>query len=166
MGGDVRIGGNQTAVGIGQDALGRAGFQGVEVGAGGFHRPEHGLVKLFGQSAGQALHQLIIQGGHIAAELVGKRHNDGQGIGRHLLGGQSAALDRLFLGLSDPARFGVSGDNGDGYAQAGKRNLPGQCHDGAGFLGFLQNFAGHAARQGNSSRAVDVNSCHNCSFTS
>ena len=160
MVGNVGVSGHQTGVGVGADLLRGAGFQGVEVGAGGRHAAEHGGVELLSQRQRQTLHQLIVQGRHIAAELVGKGHDDGQRVGLHDFGGQGAALDRLLFGLTDPGGLGVAGDDGDGRAQARQLDGAGQSHDGRALLGLLQDLAGHLTGQGDGGRAVDIGCCH------
>ena len=99
--GDVGVGSHKALIGIGADLLRGAALQGVEVGAGHSDAAKHRGVELLGQCQRQTLDQLVIQGRHIAAELVGEGHDDGQRVGLHDLGGQRAALDGLLVVLPE-----------------------------------------------------------------
>ena len=159
MVGDVGVGSHKALICIGADLLRGAALQGVEVGARHGDAAKHGGVELLRQCQRQTLDQLVIQGRHIAAELVGEGHDDGQRVGLHDLGGQRAALDGLLVGLADPCGLRVAGDDRNGHAQARQLDGAGQRHDGGALLRFLQDLAGHLTGQGDGGSAVDI-SCH------
>ena len=141
---NVRVRCHKSAVGIGQDALGSAFCQRIEIGARHVSRAENSGVELLGQHARQPLHHGVVKSFRVTSELIGERHDDCQRVRGHLLGGQSAALDWLLFGLSDPAGFRIAGNDRHGHAKAGQRNPTSQAHNGGGFLRLLQNIAGNS----------------------
>src|SRR5699024_10983569 len=127
-----------------------------------------GRVELATQRGRETTRQLRIQAGKIATELVRERLDDRELVRGQHLRGDGGIRDRLLVGLINPVRLSVTGNDRDSNTATRDVDLPRSLHDdglaNSVSPNLLRNLAGQKVRNPCGS-TVQVNTCH-CDYLS